>query len=349
MAGKLAYIPIGDIRPNEIALRGVDQNDLAFQQLSDSIRTEGIISPISVREAKDKETGDKYFELIDGLQRYTAAKLVEMKEVPAHILDKDDYEVMIAQIVGNAKRVETKPVDFANQIQKLMIAKPTMTMIEMADLLHSSSGWLDQILKLKQLHPNIKPLVNDGHIALANAFALAKLPPDEQLNFINDAQTKPAAEFTGPVLDRVKVIKAAMRAGKEPGEAEFKASPRLRKQSEVEEALKNTNVAVSVVAAYSQNVPDSGITDIRSANVGFMLGLQWAARMDADSIEKSKSDFEARKKATDEEKIRRNAERADKKQKEADDRAVKARKEADEAKEKAAKLPPKEEPVVAGV
>lgn len=346
MAGKtrLAHIPLADIRPNEIALRGVDQDDLAFQQLADSIKSEGVLSAISTREKKDAETGATYYELIDGLQRYTAAKLAGMTDIPAQILDRDDEEVMIAQIVGNAKRVETKPVDFANQIRKLNAARPLMTLSEMADMLHSSAGWLEQILRLRGLHASVKPLVNDGHISLANAFALAKLPPDEQVPYLEDAQTKPAAEFVGPVLERAKAIKIAMRAGKDASEAEFNPIPRLRKLNEIEEALKNSDIAVSVVQSYAANVPDSGIKDARSANVGFMLGIQWATKLDADSVEKAKSEFEAKKRATEEEKTRRTAERATKKEQEAAERAAKAKAEAKAAQEAASKLPPRATP-----
>lgn len=335
---RLEHVKISDIRPNEVALRGVQQDELSFQQLADSVKREGILSPISLREKQDKETGQKFYELIDGLQRFTAAKLAGFEDVPAQILDKDDEEVMIAQIVGNAKRVETKPVDFANQIQKLLVARPTMTMGEMADMLHSSADWLNQILKLRTLDASAKELVNDGHISLANAFVLAKLPAEEQGQYLEDAQTKPAAEFTGPVLERVKAIRTARRAGKDAGEAEYTPNPRVRKLKEFEEILKDGNLPKSVVSAYAANVPNSGIADVSSASVGFQLGIQWALHLDPDSVEKGKAEFEARKRAAAEEKTRKDAERAQKKEKEAAERAEKAKKEAAEAQEKAAAI-----------
>jgi len=254
MTGKsrLDNIKISDIRPGEVALRGVNQDDLSFRQLADSIKKEGVLNPINVREKTDAQTGQPYYELIDGLQRYTSAKLAGFDTIPAQILDKNDEEVMIAQIVGNAKRVETKPVDFANQIQKIMIARPTLTMAEMGVMLSASPAWLEQVLRLRGLHEQIKPLVNDGHISLANAFVLAKLqPPEEQLSFVEDAQTKTAQDFTGPVLDRVKAVKTANRQGKDSAEAEYVPSPKIRKLQDVTEALGNSITAKSVVTAYS--------------------------------------------------------------------------------------------------
>ena len=76
MAGKtsdkLVIVQLNQIRNNEIALRAVDTESLAFQEMVASIRQLGIINPISVRYFKSET--EEYYELVDGLQRKTAAE-----------------------------------------------------------------------------------------------------------------------------------------------------------------------------------------------------------------------------------------------------------------------------------
>jgi ParB/RepB/Spo0J family partition protein len=311
----LRAIKVANIRPGNIALRAYNPEDKQFQELKDSIKAEGILNAISVRAQTDAETKEEFYELIDGRQRFSAAKELGMEEVPAQILDKDDQEVMIAQIIGNAQRVETKPMEYQQQLVKVLLANPTMTEADLATTLHKSPQWIGSILKLEDLHESIKPLVNEGKIVLANAFALAKIKPaEEQLRYLNEAQTQASSEFTGPVLQRAKELRDARRAGKGSSEAKFTPIPHMRKLNDVKAEIEAPSVATEMVSRYREEYK---ISDVESAKQGFILGVKWAAQVDPVTVAQKEAEFNANKAAAEEAAKKRKQEREAKKAQEA--------------------------------
>lgn len=275
-------VPLSLVRPNPVALRTVDRETEEFAGLRDSIESFGVLSSVSVRPKKD-ESGD-YYELVDGLQRYSASLDLGLETIPvteALSLETDE-RTLAAQIAANAHRIDTKPVEFANQMKRIFAGNLTMTLNEMASLVKKSPKWVEERLGFLKLHPSIQSLVDGGQIKLSNATALTKLPHDEQLNYIEAAQVQEAGEFVPTVENRAKEIKDANRKGKNAGPAEFVAVPHLRKLSEMQAEVKTQEIGNAIVKAQKIDGPVDGFT----------AGVRWCLGLDTETVAAARAKFE---------------------------------------------------------
>lgn len=314
----LRNVPISAIRENPVALRGVNKETEEYVGLRDSIRGMGILNPISVRAKVDAATGAEYFEVCDGLHRYSAACDIGLEIIPVNVKDLSESQTLEAQVMANVHKIETKPVEYTKQLQRIVAANPTMTLAELATRLCKSPAWLNQRFGLLKLEPSIAKLVDDNKINLSNAYALAKLPANEQLNFIDTAMTMPPAEFVPTVNTRVKELRDARAQGRDAAKAEFQAVAFLRKLPELKTEFEHPNVGSVLVAE----------TGISTAAEGFALGVAWAINLDPQSVAAQAAKAAARQAKQDAETKARAVERADKRAKEAAEAQAKARQEA---------------------
>lgn len=212
---ELRMIKLSDIEENEVSLRDVNEKSDGFKDLVESIRARGIMNPINVRAGDD----DGRYVLVDGLHRYTAAAVAGLTEIPAHIMDLDEADVLEAQIEANLQKIETRPAQYAKQLERIMARHPERSLDEQAARLHKSPGWLRDRLSLNTLTGRSAQLVDEGTIPLSNAYALAKLfvvDPDEGEQWVDRAQQETAQEFCAPCLARKQEIAKAQRENREP-------------------------------------------------------------------------------------------------------------------------------------
>lgn len=308
MASELLFVPVKDIRDNPVALRAVNRESEEYQGIVDSIRAKGVLNPINLRRKADKETGIEYYELIDGLHRLSATRDAGLDTIPAQILTMADAEVLEAQIIGNAQRVETKPVEYSNQLRRILAIHPLMTEVELAVKLGKSSSWIQNRLGLTKIsNPVLKELIDDGKIPLSNAYALARLPEGEQADYAERAQTEDPQVFTGAVNNRLKEIKEAKRQGREAAPAEFVATPHLQKISAIKEALDDSKIVADMLKAVPVDTKEDA----------FRLALQWTLHLDPLSCEAGRAKWQAQQDEKAEAAKRRAEERAAKKAEEA--------------------------------
>jgi ParB/RepB/Spo0J family partition protein len=337
MAGKttLRMIPLSDVRANEVALREVNRGSEKFLGLVEAIKAQGIMNPISVRIQTDKSTGKEYYEIIDGLHRFTAAGEAGLDEIPAQIMDKSDADVLYAQIIGNVQRVDTKPMEYTQGLLRILGMNPLMTEAELAVSLGMSPAWIGQRLSLNKLHEKVAAAVNEGEIPLSNAFAMTKLPQEEQLNWIDRAMTMGTAEFSPMALARAKEIRDANRKGNDGPAEEWKPQPFLRKMGDIKGAYETdiTPIAAAIKEAGLVLESDSEETAQRILEAA-KLGVAWTLNMDPISQEESRQRHIERTKKEEEAKAKRDAERKAQRAKEAEEKQAKAKKEAEEAQAK---------------
>lgn len=310
----LRVVPISSIRENPVALRGVDKEDAQYISLRDSVGKHGVQLPISVREKKD-DAGNSIFEIVDGLHRYSTSVDNGLTEIPVSVITADEASVLELQIVGNLCRVDTAPAQYAQQLKRMFNLNPTMTLSEMADKVCQSPAWVNQRLSLTKLDVEIQKLVDAGEINLSNAYALAKLPKEEQLNFIEPAITMTPAEFAPTVQARAKELKEAAKQGREANPQTFAAVAHLRKVGDIKSEVENKSVGPALVASL-------GLT---TANEGFYAALDWVMSLDPASVEKQKANYEARQAQREEAKQKAAIERAEKRAKEAAAKAEEVR------------------------
>ncbi len=302
LPSRLANVRILDIRENTTALRGVDRTNPEYIELLESVKVNGVIETITVRDKVDPVTKAKYYELINGLQRFNAAKDAGFDNIDVKVVDANDFEVLMMQIILNAKRVETTPGQYSEQLKRMLTARPSMTLKEMSECLSASEGFIYDRLSLLKLNNEIAKLVDTGDIILTNAYAIAKLPPDEQLAFKDRAVSMEPKEFVPETTKRVKELNAAKKKGQDAPKEEWAPQPRQRKLEELKQEFHNPTVGKELIIK-------ENITDLEAA---FQLGIRWALHMDVVSIAQSKAKAEARVKEAEEAKARKAEEKAEK-------------------------------------
>jgi ParB/RepB/Spo0J family partition protein len=332
---ELLHIPLDKIRNNPVALRDAKRTQAEFQEMVDSIRARGVLTAISV--VRKPGPDGKEFELVDGLQRFSASQEAGRATIPAQVITATDADILISQVIGNAVRLETQPVEFAKGLMRILGYNPTWTEADLAAKVNKSPAWINRQLGLLKLDDSIKPLVNEGKMPVANAYVLAKLPKEEQMAWVERAQTTDAAAFTAQVTERAKQIKEANRKGQDAGEEKFVATFHLRKKPEIEEEMKNPKAASALISELKLDTAPKSKGE--AALSGFLLGLAWVGMTDPKTVVARENKWKEQKKKAADDKIRRDAEKADKKQKEAAENAAKATAAAEEAKKKAAALP----------
>ena len=297
-------IAVTSIRENPVALRAVDRESEEFIGLRDSIAEKGILNPISVRERRevlpDGAGTQSYFEIIDGLHRYTAGIEAGLEEFPVLVCDLSDSETLEAQILANVHKIETRPVEYTKQLQRILAQNPTMTLSDLASKLAKSPSWIQQRLGLLKLEPSIQQLVDDSKIKLYNAYVLAKLPHEEQIHFVDQAMTMTPGEFAPTVQARAKELKDAQRQGRvATAVGVFIAVPKLRKMADLKLELESGVFGPQLLAR----------EQITEPLAGFQMGVKFAMCLDPVSIVIAKEKFDTQKKAVEEARAKRKAER----------------------------------------
>ncbi|SVC39547.1 uncharacterized protein METZ01_LOCUS292401, partial [marine metagenome] len=149
-------VPIEQIIPNRNQPR---QNFNAKQltELAASIRTSGILQPLTVRE-----TDDGQFELIAGERRLRAAKEADLETVPVYILSVDaDVEMMEYALIENVQRVDLNPLEEAEGYA-ILSGKYDLSQDEIAKRVGKSRPSITNSLRLLKLPPEIKSNVKSG-------------------------------------------------------------------------------------------------------------------------------------------------------------------------------------------
>lgn len=161
---KVYKVAIEMIQPNPDQPRKSFNNE-SLIELSQSIRSNGIIQPIVVR----KEDG-KYV-IIAGERRYRAAIMADLTEIPVIIKNYDDLQVKEISLIENLQREDLNAIEEAEAIKELMTAHG-LTQDEIAQKLGKSRPALANTLRLLNLTNEVKELVKSGKLSAGHARAL---------------------------------------------------------------------------------------------------------------------------------------------------------------------------------
>ena len=169
LSTRVQYIPLGRIRPNpQQPRRSFDEEGLA--ELAASIRSCGILQPLTVRRA-----GEGY-ELVAGERRLRAARMAGLSEVPAIVIEADDRKAMELAMIENLQREDLNPIEEAEGYQVLM-SQYSMTQEETAQRVGKSRSAVANALRLLNLCPPVRAMVEDGRLTNGHARALLPLSP----------------------------------------------------------------------------------------------------------------------------------------------------------------------------
>lgn len=152
-----------------------DMNAEKLQELADSIREQGIVQPIIVREL-----GDERYEIIAGERRWRAAQLAQLDAVPVVIKDFDDQTAMAIALIENIQREDLNALEEAQALKRLG-EEFGMTHQEIAKAVGKSRTTVSNLLRLNELTPAVMQLLAAGEIEMGHARALLALTGKNQL------------------------------------------------------------------------------------------------------------------------------------------------------------------------
>ena len=168
-------VPLTQIIPNRNQPRQ-EFNPELMKELTASIKENGILQPLTVRELEDGN-----FELIAGERRLRAAKDAGLETVPVYILSVDaDVEMMEYALVENIQRVDLKPLEKAEGYA-ILSGKYDLSQEDIARRVGKSRPAIANALRLLKLPPEIKSSLNSGKISTGHALAILALRKSLQM------------------------------------------------------------------------------------------------------------------------------------------------------------------------
>ena len=151
--------------------QAIPQEGLA--ELSESIRTQGLIQPIVVRKQ------GKRFELIAGERRWRAAQLAGLHEIPAVVREVDEPTAAAMALVENLQSEDLNPIEEAQAMSNL-ISHFDWTHQEVANALGKARATVSNLLRLLELSSDVQELIQAGDISMGHARALLTLDKKQQ-------------------------------------------------------------------------------------------------------------------------------------------------------------------------
>lgn len=164
---------INTIEPNPYQPR-VTWNETALAELSSSIKTLGLIQPITVREV-----GEGHYQIISGERRFRASKLAGLTTIPAYVRSADDTGMLEMAIVENVQRYDLDPIETAMSFQRL-IDECHLTQEKMAERIGKSRVVVTNFLRLLKLPAKVQYDVKVGNISVGHAKVLLGLEDGAQ-------------------------------------------------------------------------------------------------------------------------------------------------------------------------
>lgn len=162
-------LPISQVQP------GLNQprkrfDEEALADLTDSVRTHGVIQPLTVRRL-----ASGYYQIIAGERRWRAAKAAGLKEVPAVVIEADDKKVMELGLIENLQREDLNPVEEAKGYQ-VLLKEYNMTQEDIATRMGKSRPAIANAMRLLDLPDVVLQLLEEGRISAGHGRAILAVP-----------------------------------------------------------------------------------------------------------------------------------------------------------------------------
>jgi ParB family chromosome partitioning protein len=176
---ELAKIPVDLLQRGRYQPR-LDMRAESLQELSDSIRAQGVVQPIVVRPLDAQRPGEPLrYEIIAGERRWRAAQMAGLHEVPAVIRRVPDEAAVAMSLIENIQRENLNPLEEARALDRL-IREFDMTHQTAADAVGRSRAAVSNLLRLLELGDEVKALVETRQLEMGHARALLGLASARQ-------------------------------------------------------------------------------------------------------------------------------------------------------------------------
>ncbi len=179
----ILMIPVDLIEPNPFQPRMTFDRE-ALEELADSVRTLGLIQPITVR----RKSADRY-QIISGERRFRACKIVGMEMIPAYVRNTDDQGMLEMAIVENIQRENLDPIEVAMSYRRL-IEECNLTQEQMAQRVGKKRASVTNCLRLLKLPAKVQHDLKVGQVSVGHAKVLLGVEDPEVQEVLCDLIVK---------------------------------------------------------------------------------------------------------------------------------------------------------------
>lgn len=226
VAGAIAEIDLGKIEVNPFQPRS-DFDEMNLREMVDSIKSQGIIQPVTVR----KLGYDKY-QLISGERRLRATRMAGLKKIPAFIRVANDQQMLEMALIENVHRKNLNSIEVAISYQRL-IDECELTQEQLSNRVGRNRATIANFLRLLKLPPEIQVALRDNQITTGHARALITVDNDkDQLKILEQILGK------GLNVRQVEDLVKKFKIRKNPGGTK-------NKKGTLPDKYKNTTAALS--------------------------------------------------------------------------------------------------------
>lgn len=224
-------VDITKIQPNPNQPR-THFNETLLQELSESIRENGVLQPLLVRKK-----GQKY-EIIAGERRYQASKLAGIEKLPVIIKDVDNQKMLELALIENLQRSDLNPIEEAKGYKQLL-KESGMTQEALSKAVSKSRSAITNSLRLLDLPDEVQQFLFDGKMTAGHARAILAVPfEDARIRLaqkvVNEGLSVRATENLAPLFS----------VGEEPKKSKAVTPQSYKKAARALRQVFNTNVKV---------------------------------------------------------------------------------------------------------
>ena len=211
---RILYIDINDIIPNSAQPRK-NFDEVKLGELAESIRTNGVISPLIVRKSKNG------YELVAGERRWRASRIAKLKKVPCIVRDFDDRQNAIVAIIENMQREDLDPIEEALGLRS-MTEKYGFTQEQVSASLGKSRTYIANSIRLLKLPEEIQQYVSSGQMSAAHGRTIINIPDKNKQKEIadkiirNDLSVRATERLAEKVKDELKPDRKRRKPKNEP-------------------------------------------------------------------------------------------------------------------------------------
>lgn len=175
--GSISFIKVDQVEVNPFQPR-TEFDAEALKELSDSIKLQGLIQPITVRQA-----GQNTYQLISGERRLRASKLAGLTEIPAYIRTANDQQMLEMALIENIQRENLNAIEVALSFQR-MIDECNLKQEELGDRVSKNRSTVTNYLRLLKLPPAIQASIRDGQLSMGHARAIISVEDSDKQLYI---------------------------------------------------------------------------------------------------------------------------------------------------------------------
>lgn len=168
LGGLLKDLSVDLIKPGPFQPRNTIHQE-GIEQLSESIKQQGVIQPIVVRAKSDGT-----YEILAGERRWRASRLAGLKNIPALIKEVPDEVAMAISLIENIQREDLNPVEQAKALKRIS-DELHLTHLQVSEMVGKSRATVTNLLRLLSLNLDVQLLVEQGHLEMGHARALLGL------------------------------------------------------------------------------------------------------------------------------------------------------------------------------